>query len=69
MAEREYVEVGDGVYMGRTGPTQEGEMATPDSRNRTWLMPDGSSKKSGGQFKNGEQVPLQETDLDRMRQK
>lgn len=37
------------------------------SSNRVWFLPDGSKVPAGGQFKDGEQVPLQETDLDRMR--
>lgn len=51
----ESIEIGDGVYYSPTGPTEEGNMVAPTSKNRVWLTPEGN-KKAGGQFKNGQQV-------------
>lgn len=59
-------EIGPGIYTRDTGPVEEGKMVAPNSRNRTWLTPEGS-KNVGGAFKDGKQVPMQETDLDRLR--
>lgn len=67
MADNKEKEIGPGIYVRDTGPTEEVGVNQPDSRNRTWLMPDGSTQRVGGQFKDGEQVPMQETDLDRIR--
>ena len=39
--------------------------AEKDGKKRLWITPDGI-KDAGGQWKDGKQVPLQETDLDKM---
>lgn len=42
----------------------EYDIPAPNAKNRTWLMPDGSSKKVGGQFKDGKKVePVFDVDI------
>jgi len=62
MAEREYTEVGDGVYLGKTGPIEEGDIAPPNSKSRRWVTQKGL-EDAGGQFKDGKKVPPTETDI------
>lgn len=64
MSDRKYAEIGDGIYVGETGPIQEVGFPPATAHNRVWVTKSGH-QKAGGQFKNGERIPLKETDLDR----